>query len=54
VVFVVEQGKAKLAAVRIGRMNDQMAEVLEGVGKGQSVILHPSEKITDGARVTQR
>jgi HlyD family secretion protein len=53
-VFVVEQGKAKLAAVRIGRMNDQMAEVLEGVGKGQSVILHPSEKITDGARVTQR
>lgn len=53
-VFVAEGGRAKLVPVRIGRMNDEAAEVLEGVDKGQSVILHPSEKIIAGARVTQR
>lgn len=40
--------------VKIGRMNDEPAEVPEGVEKGQAVILHPSEKIMDGARGTQR
>ena len=53
-VFVAEGGKAKLVPVKIGRMNDETAEVLEGMQKGQTVILHPSEKIADGARVAER
>jgi HlyD family secretion protein len=53
-VFAAEGGKAKLAPVRIGRMNDETAEVKGGLNKGAQVILHPSEKITDGSRVTRR
>ena len=53
-VFMVEGGRAKLVPVKIGRMNDETAEVLGGVGKGAMVILHPSEKITDSARVEAR
>jgi HlyD family secretion protein len=34
-VFVAEGGKAKLVTVRIGRMNDETAQLLEGVSKGK-------------------
>jgi HlyD family secretion protein len=53
-VFVAEGGKARLAPVRIGRMNDETAEVLEGVESGKTVILHPSEKISDGTLIKER
>lgn len=53
-VFAVENGRAKLVPVEIGRMNDERAELLGGVNKAAMVILHPSEKITDGARVERR
>jgi HlyD family secretion protein len=53
-VFAVEGGRARLVPVKIGRMNDERAELLGGLKKGASVILHPSEKITDDARVEQR
>jgi HlyD family secretion protein len=53
-VFAVENGRAKLVPVKIGRMNDERAELLGALKKGASVILHPSEKISDNARVEQR
>jgi HlyD family secretion protein len=53
-VFTVEGGRAKLVPVKIGRMNDERAELLDGLKKGAPVILHPSEKITDEARVESR
>jgi HlyD family secretion protein len=53
-VFVVEQGRARLAKVKIGRMNDETTEVLSGIAQGSRIILHPSEKIETGARVTPR
>ena len=53
-VFAVENGRAKVVPVEIGRMNDERAELLGGVNKAAMVILHPSEKITDGARVERR
>jgi HlyD family secretion protein len=53
-VFAAENGKARLVPVKIGRMNNEAAEVLDGIGAGAEVILHPSEKITNAARVTQR
>jgi HlyD family secretion protein len=43
-----------LVPVKIGRMNDERAELLGGLKKGASVILHPSEKITHQARVEPR
>ena len=53
-VFSVENGRARLVPVTVGRMNDERAELLGGLKKGASVILHPSEKITDDARVEKR
>lgn len=53
-VFAVENGRAQLVPVKVGRMNDERAELLGGLKKGATVILHPSEKITDDARVEAR
>ena len=53
-VFVVKDGRARLVPVRIGRMNDERAELLSGLKPKAIVILHPSEKITDDARVEAR
>jgi len=53
-VFVMRDGKAILVPVRVGRMNDERAQILEGLEAGMSVILHPSEKIDDGTSVRLR
>ncbi len=53
-VFVVKQERAVLVPVTIGHMNDERAEVRNGLNNGVTVILHPSEKISEGARVSQR
>jgi HlyD family secretion protein len=52
--FVMTNGNARLVRVKVGRMNDERAQILEGLQKGESVILHPSEKIEDGTRIRLR
>jgi len=53
-VFVMQDGRAHLVPVRVGRMNDERAQIVEGLKAGASVILHPSEKIDDGVAVRLR
>lgn len=53
-VFRVEQGKATLRSVRIGRRNGLHAEVLEGLAPDDTVIVHPSDKVVDGVMVAPR
>ena len=53
-VFADEQGIARTRRLKLGAMNDQHAEVLEGISAGQRVVLHPSDKIRDGVRIQQR
>jgi HlyD family secretion protein len=53
-VFVEDAGKARQAAVTLGRMSDGQAEVLDGLTEGESVILYPSSDLSDGTAVTQR
>ena len=50
--YVVSGGRARKRELRIGHRNDQAAEVLSGVQPGERVILHPTDEISDGARVT--
>lgn len=50
-VFMVERGRAKMRSVDAGHMNDDKAEILDGLSDGDRVILHPGEKIADGVRV---
>ncbi len=53
-VFVMRGGKAGLVPVKIGRMNDEHAQILGGLKAGEDVVLHPSEKIEDGTRIKLR
>jgi HlyD family secretion protein len=53
-VFVVENGIARLQPVRLGERNDVEAQIADGLSRGQTVVLHPPDTLTDGARVTVR
>ncbi|MGH8565016.1 MAG: efflux RND transporter periplasmic adaptor subunit [Gammaproteobacteria bacterium] len=53
-VFRVTGGEAELHPVRIGHDNGLEAEVLDGLAPGDPVIVHPSDKISDGVRVARR
>lgn len=53
-VYRYELGKARVAPVKIGHRNDDVAEVLDGLAASDRVILHPSDLVADGARVTER
>jgi HlyD family secretion protein len=53
-VYEVDAGRARTTAVEIGHRNAQVAEVISGLTAGDSVVLHPSDRVRDGARVAQR
>jgi HlyD family secretion protein len=51
--YVVRNGRAELAAIRIGERNGELAEVLGGLATGDFVILHPGDRIASGVRVVE-
>lgn len=53
-VFVEEGGKARLRDIRIGQLNEDFGEVLEGLEQDQRVVLNPSGNIEDGTRIAPR
>ena len=50
-VFVVKNGRAHLRKVAIGHKTGAVTEVLQGLKAGEKVIMFPSDKIDEGARV---
>jgi HlyD family secretion protein len=53
-VFTLRNGRAYTTAVQIGHRNARSAEVLSGLANGDEIVLHPSDRISDGARIAQR
>ncbi|MFQ5626937.1 MAG: efflux RND transporter periplasmic adaptor subunit, partial [Methyloligellaceae bacterium] len=53
-VFKMADGTAQVTPVKIGQKNTQMAEVIEGLEPGARVILHPSDRVSDGTDVEDR
>lgn len=53
-VFAVENNRARLREVEIGRRSGLIAEVLSGLTEGELVIIHPGDLIKDRVRVKQR
>lgn len=53
-VYVAEDGRARLRQVRLGLMNDDVAEVLDGVTQAEDVVLFPAETISEGSRIRRR
>ena len=53
-VFAVQDGRARLTPVEIGRTNGVEAEIRSGLEPGGRVVLHPSDRVKDGGRVIGR
>jgi hypothetical protein len=47
----VRSGKARLQPVRVGLLNDEVAEISEGLAAGDAVVLAPETDLQDGTRV---
>ncbi|MBI3790186.1 MAG: efflux RND transporter periplasmic adaptor subunit, partial [Gemmatimonadetes bacterium] len=50
-VFRVAAGRAARRALRVGARGGDRAEVLDGVVAGDTVVVFPPDKLTDGALV---
>jgi HlyD family secretion protein len=50
-VFVLEDDKARLKKVKVGKQSELEAQILEGLSAGQRVITHPDNSLEDGATV---
>ncbi|MCC7539274.1 MAG: HlyD family efflux transporter periplasmic adaptor subunit [Deltaproteobacteria bacterium] len=53
-VLLVEGERARQRRVRLGRRADGQVEVVSGLREGQSVVLHPGDRVTDGVEVVPR
>ncbi len=51
-LFAVRDGRANIRDVRIGLMNDRVAEVVEGLEPGDTVIVAPETSLANGAKVS--
>ncbi|MCA1455447.1 efflux RND transporter periplasmic adaptor subunit [Bradyrhizobium sp. BRP22] len=52
--FADENGRARSIPVQVGHRNNRLVEVISGLAAGDRVVLHPSDRIADGTRITQR
>lgn len=53
-VFRVENAKAKLTAIGVGRRTGRKVQIIEGLAPGDRVVLHPSDAVRDGVAVEER
>jgi HlyD family secretion protein len=53
-VFVMSDGRAELRDVHVDKHNGHVAEVIDGLTEGDHVIMYPSDRVSDGARVALR
>lgn len=53
-VFAVDEGRAVLRKIEIGRRNDRMVEVRSGLDPQDRVVMHPNDAIADGAVIVER
>ena len=53
-VFRAVDGHARETRVEIGERNQREARIVSGLGEGDRVILHPSDRVTDGVRISER
>lgn len=50
-VFRIVDARAELVSVAIGRRNDRLAEVLDGLEEGETLVVHPSDRVADQVSV---
>ena len=50
-VFAVRDARAVLTPVKVGQSNDSASEIVRGLGAGDQVIIHPSDRVHDGIKI---
>jgi HlyD family secretion protein len=50
-VFVIGRDRAEKRVIEIGHRGDREAEALSGIAEGDQLVVHPGDRLTDGARV---
>lgn len=50
-VYAIDGKRARLRHVDVGRVGEERAELLRGLDRGTTVIVHPGDGIRDGSRV---
>ncbi|MBN1591608.1 MAG: HlyD family efflux transporter periplasmic adaptor subunit [Pirellulales bacterium] len=50
-VFAIRDGRAQVVTVQVGLLNDESAEVIDGLAEGDRVIVAPESSLSDGTRV---
>ncbi len=50
-IFVISKKKAQIRMVKVGYINGMTAQIVSGIAKGDTVIIHPDSSIKDGSRV---
>lgn len=53
-VFVDDSGRARRAHVTVGESNGVETEITSGLAEHERVVLHPSDRVRDGVRITPR
>ncbi len=53
-VFVETEGRAEKRQVEPGRQNGLASEIRAGLEAGQRIVLHPSDRVVEGVRLTAR
>ncbi len=53
-VFRAEGAVLQRVPVTLGRMNTRVAQVLDGLAPGDRVVVHPSDRVSDGVRFVDR
>jgi len=51
-VYIVEKGKAKRVEVKLGSVDSEKMEIVDGLDKKDKVILNPTDEIKNGTEVT--
>lgn len=50
--FAVDAGKARVKKLKVGHLNSEYAEILEGLAEGDEVIVNPGIHVSDGVRIS--
>lgn len=53
-VFVDADNRARIRHVTLGQRTDTEAEITSGITQGERVVLHPSDRVADGVRISTR
>ncbi len=53
-VYAAREDRARIVPVKLGVRSDTDVEIESGIGDGERVLVHPSERVADGVRIRPR